>query len=149
MDYPKFWPKANPLKPESLQSRISEQQKRDLFNRRITTRALAKALGVHEKYLSYKFYAKSQIVDKKPLIETRKLYKLEVAVQVLEGKYSMQQAADIAFVSYNTMQRCVQKAKKLAPGLIAPYAAIVLLQKQISIKKARDARKLGSTPEEL
>jgi AraC-like DNA-binding protein len=143
MLYPPFWPKANSHKPGSLQSRITEQQKTDLFNRRITTRALAKTLGVHEKYLSYKFYTKVEIVDKRPLIEGRKNYKLEVALQVLKGDHSIQQAADLAFVSYNTMQRFVAKAKKLSPELIAPYIVIVLAQKQLNIKRARDARKLS------
>ena len=140
MDYPKTWPKPNPLKPDSLQSRITEAQKTDLFNRRITTRQLAKDLGVHEKYLSYKFAFKTEIIDKKPLIETRKLYKLEIAVQVLQGLHTIQQAADIAYVSYNTMQRCVQKAKLAKPELVEAYAAVVLSQKQQTIQKARSAR---------
>ena len=148
MQYPSFWPKADSHKPGSLQSRITEQQKRDLFNRRITTRKLAKLLGVHETYLSYKFFTKVEIVDKRPLIEGRKLYKLEIAIQVLKGVHTIQEAADIAYVSYNTMQRCLQKAKKHAPELIQGYIAIVLAQKQLTIKRARDARKLSTTTTE-
>lgn len=144
MHYPPFWPKPNSHKPDSLQSRITEQQKRDLFNRRITTRQLAKVLGVHEKYLSFKFFTKLEITDKTPLIEARKLYKLEIAIQVLKGQHSVQQAANIAYVSYNTMQRCVAKAKIHAPELIQPYIAIVLAQRQIAMKAARDARKLST-----
>jgi transposase-like protein len=141
MDYPSFWPKANPRKPDSLQSRITEQQKRDLYSRVVTTRELAKTLGVHEKYLSFKFYSKVEVVDKKPLIEARKAYKLEIATQVMQGKYSIQQAADTAYVSYNTMQRCVQKAKELHPELLETYAAAILLQKQLTVKYARESRK--------
>lgn len=145
MQYPTFWPKHDPRKPDSLQSRISEHQKQDLFNRRVTTRALAKVLGVHEKYLSYKFYTKVKVIDKKPLTDARKLYKLEIGIQVLEGKYSIQEAANVAYVSYNTMQRFVMKAKAHAPHLIAPYVAVVLAQKQLAIKRARDARKPSTT----
>lgn len=141
MLYPAFWPKPNPQKPGSLQTRITEQQKIDLFNRNITTRELARDLGVHEKYLSFRFYTKQEITDKKPLIETRKLYKLEIAVMVLKGTYGVQEAADLAYVSYNTMQRCVQKAKLVHPELVETYKTVVLLQKQLTIKKARDARK--------
>ena len=145
MQYPSFWPKADSHKPGSLQSRITEQQKRDLFNRRITTRALAKLLGVHETYLSYKFFTKVDIVDKRPIIEVRKLYKLEIAIKVLKGEYTIQEAANVAYVSYNTMQRFLTKAKKHAPELIQGYVAIVLAQKILTIKKARDARKLSTT----
>jgi hypothetical protein len=141
MQYPSFWPKPNIHKPGSLQSRITEQQKMDLFNRIITTRALARQLGVHETYLSYKFFTKIQIIDKRPMIEGRKLFKLEIAIDVLKGKHTIQEAANIAFVSYNTMQRFLQKAKKRRPELIQGYVAIVLAQKQLTIQKARDARK--------
>lgn len=147
MQYPSFWPKSDPHKPNSLQSRITENQKQDLFNRRVTTRALAKVLGVHEKYLSYKFYTKVKVVDKRPLTEARKLYKLEIGIQVLKGKYTIQEAANVAYVSYNTMQRFVVKAKAHAPELIAPYVAVVLAQKQLAIKQARNARKSSSTTE--
>lgn len=145
MQYPSSWPKPNNDKPEYLQSRISEQQKHELFNRIVTTRDLAKLLNVHEKYLSNRFPSKVVITDKKPLTQARMLYKLEVARQVLRGLYSIQQAANVAHVSYNTMQRCVQKAKQVSPELVKPYIAIVLAQKQQTIKRARDARKPSAT----
>lgn len=111
MTYPSHWPRPNPRKTNSLQTRISEQQKHDLFERRITTRDLAKLLDVHEQYLSYMFPGKERIIDKKPLIEARKAYKLEIAKQVIEGRYSVGQAAKVANVSYNTMKRFITRAK--------------------------------------
>lgn len=137
MDYPSFWPKANPKKPEALQSRITEQQKRDLYHRQVTTRELAKILNVHEKWLSRLYCTKEPITDKRPLIEARKLFKLEIAAQVLKGDYSMQQGADKAFVSYNTMQRYVQKAKEKHPELVEVYAKVVQRQRQLTVKIAR------------
>jgi transposase-like protein len=146
MDYPSFWPKANPKKPEALQSRITEQQKRDLYHRQITTRDLAKLLNVHEKWLSRLFYSKEPICDKRPLIEARKLFKLDIAVQVLNGTYSMQQGADRAFVSYNTMQRYVQKAKEKHPELVEVYAKVVHEQRQLTVKIARLANTKKAGP---
>jgi hypothetical protein len=121
MTYPTHWPRFNSLKPKSLQSRITEQQKHDLFERRITTRDLAKLLDVHERYLSFKYAGKQEVINKKPLIEARKAYKIEIAKQVLEGKYSIVQAANVANVSYNTMQRFLQKAKLVYPDLANAY----------------------------
>lgn len=111
--YPSSWPRPNSKKPLSVQSRITEQQKEDLYNRRITTRALAKILGIHERYCSALFPHKVQLRDRKVLMEARKAYKLEVANQVIQGKYTTTEAAKIAFVSYNTMQRFVAKARAL------------------------------------
>lgn len=112
MKYPATWPKPNPRKPEELASRITEQQKQDLYERRITTRDLAKLLGVHENYLSFRFPHKVPLPDVKELQKARKEYKLAVARQVLEGKYTVSEASKVAFVSYNTMSRFVKKAKE-------------------------------------
>ncbi len=109
--YPTRWPKKNPKKPGSLVSRITEQQKEDLFNRVITTRELAKTLGVHEKYLSFAFPGKVEIFDKKPLVEARRTYRLAVALDIMAGKLSTKEAAALVHVSYNTMQRYINKAK--------------------------------------
>lgn len=111
--YPDYWPKPDPNKPNKLQSRITEQQKLDLYNRVITTRALAAQLGVHERYFSAMFPHKVPILDKKPLTEARKAYKLQVAREVLAGKYTVAEASKVAHVHKNTMQRYVLKARKL------------------------------------
>ena len=119
--YPSFWPRPDHRKPKSLKTRITEQQKQDLYDRKITTRDLAKILNIHERYLSYTFPGKVEVINKKPLIEARKAYKVEIAKQILEGKYSIVQAARVANVSYNTMQRFLQKAKSLYPTLADGY----------------------------
>lgn len=109
--YPSSWPRPNKHRPDSVASRITDQQKQDLFNRVVTTRDLAKALNVHERYLSSLFPGKAPITNKKPLIEARKLFKLEVAKLVIAETYTLSQAAKVANVSYSTMRRFVQKAK--------------------------------------
>lgn len=113
MTYPVTWPKANPKRPDTVASRTTEQQRLDLWERRITTRELAKQLGVHEKYVSSVFPGKQPIFNKKPLIEARKALKLELGREVIKGKYSISQAAKIAFVSYNTMMRAVNKVREI------------------------------------
>lgn len=110
MKYPEHWPKPN-KRPKALASRITEEQKEKLYNRQITTRDLAKELDVHEQYLSYMFPGKVAVINKKPLIEARKLYKLDLARQVKEGKYTITQAAAMAYTSYNTMRRFVKKVQ--------------------------------------
>ena len=119
--YPDTWPKPNPKRPKTLASRITEQQKIDLYARRITTRELARLYETNEKYVSALFPGKEPIYDKKPLAEARKAYKLAIAKEVLEGKYTIRQAADIAYVCYNTMLRFVAKAKLLHPDLAAKF----------------------------
>lgn len=111
--WPTDWPRPNPKKPMAVQTRITDEQKRDLYNRKITTRDLAKVLGIHERYCSALFPHKVQLRDRKVLMEARKAYKLEIANQVIQGKYTITEAAKVAFVSYNTMQRFVTKAKAI------------------------------------
>lgn len=103
--YPAHWPKPNRHKPATLATRITEQQKQDLYNRKVTTRELATILGVHERYLSQHYSGKVPVLDKKPLIEARKAFKLEIAKQILDGKITGRQASKIANVSYRTMVR--------------------------------------------
>lgn len=120
--YPSSWPRPWPKKPNLLQSRITDQQKMDLYNRVITTRALAKELGVHERYLSCMFPHKVPIVDKRVMTEARRAHRLAIAVEVLEGKYTIGEASKIAHVSYTTMQRYVGKAKDAHPDLARKFS---------------------------
>ena len=115
MTYPADWPRPNVHKPLSLQTRITELQKHDLYHRRITTKDLATQLGVHARYLSYMFPGKEPIVDKAPLIQARRDFKLAIAREILQNKYNIVHGAKIANVSYNTMQRFLAKAKVLYP----------------------------------
>lgn len=138
--YPDHWRKANPKRPESLQSRITEQQKADLYSRSISTRELARVLNVHEKHLSYAFPGKEPIVDKRPLIEARKEFKLNVAKEILEGNLTISKASEKCFVSYHTMLRYLNKAKEKYPELIVTYEKVLLKQRQLSLTYARKAK---------
>lgn len=130
--YPDSWPKADPARPTSLQSRITEQQKRDLYSRKITTRDLAKELDVHEKWLSIKFPGKCppNSEQAKELAKARKEFKLAVGVEVLEGKYTIREASVVASVSWNTMFRFVKQAKELRPDLVEKYAEITAIRRR-------------------
>ena len=119
--YPDEWPKPNPFKPLALASRITETQKEDLYQRRVSTRDLAQALNVHEKYLSDQFPGKIPTPKKRELINARKAYRMSLARGVLEGRYTVKRAAEIAYVSYNTMQRIFKKAKLEHPELAAKW----------------------------
>lgn len=109
--YPNTWPKPDKRRPEAVVTRITHQQKLDLYNRNITTRALAKVLNVHPHYLSFKFPHKVKPFDKRPLLEARKAYKLAIATEVVQGKYTPQEGAKIACVSRSTMQRYMDKVR--------------------------------------
>jgi len=67
------------------------------------------------------FSGKQEVFNKKPLVEARKAYKIEIGKLILEGKYSIVQASAVANVSYNTMQRFLQKAKLAYPELAKLY----------------------------
>lgn len=110
--YPTHWPQPTKTRPTSVASRITEAQKLNLFNRVITTRDLAKDLDVHERYLSSLFPGKIEVVDKKPIIAARKLYKLELAKLVIAGTYTTRQAAEISNSTYKTMARFVKKVRE-------------------------------------
>lgn len=111
-NYPDHWPKPDRRRPTLIQSRVTEQQKLDLYNRKLTTRDLAKLLNVHETYLSALFPGKVAIIDKKPLIEARRAYNTEMAKLVISGRYTVKEAAGIAFTTVKTMRRFMQKVKQ-------------------------------------
>lgn len=123
--YPPSWPTRDPKDPTALRSRITEDQKQDLYNRRVTTRALAAELNVHENYLSSQFPGKAPVKDPKKLIKARKEFRLEIARLVLTGKYNIKQAAATVHCSYNTMFRLVQQAKQIHPELVETFKTIV------------------------
>lgn len=110
-NYPDHWPKPDRKQPKLIQSRVTEQQKLDLYNRNLTTRDLAKLLGVHETYLSSLFPGKVPIIDKKPLIEARRAYNTEMAALVLSGRYTAKEAATIAHTTVKTMRRFMKKVE--------------------------------------
>lgn len=108
--YPLFWPKPNG-NTNQLQTRITERQKLDLYNRRVTTRDLAKILDVHERYLSYMFPFKVEVIDKSKLCEARRAFKTHIASLVILKQFTIKEAAKKAYVSESTMQRFVKKVR--------------------------------------
>ena len=112
--YPDHWPKlTEESRKNSLITRVTEQDKEDLFNRVITTRDLAKKLGVREAYLSHVFPGKVEISSKgKPLlIAARREFRLSQAKLALKKKLTVKQAANICNLSYRSMARAVQHLK--------------------------------------
>jgi len=140
LKYPESWPRPDAKQPTLLQSRITEEQKLSLYNRNISTRELASVLGCHETYLSGLFPGKVPLANRKELLATRKTYKLSVAREILLGKYTIAEAAELAFTSYNTMHRCLAKAKEAYPELVEGYAKIVKANRQETAQAARDVR---------
>lgn len=101
----------------SLERRITEQQKDDLYNGRITTRELAKILGVTECYLSRKYPGiapretrRMQIEQNKRLRQARHAHRLAMVERVKKGEFTMEQAAARCFTTVRTMYR-VQSEK--------------------------------------
>jgi AraC-like DNA-binding protein len=117
--YPANWPDCNPKRPDTVVSRITDQQKKDLYERNITTRDLAKLFGVREAYLSWLFPGKGPGFSKakKMLINTRKEYRCRYAAQVIEGKISIKDAATASRIPYRSMARAVQLLKKQAQNV--------------------------------
>lgn len=113
MNYPDSWPKPNTKFPRAVTSRITEQEKEALYNRSITTRALAERLGVREKWLSVLFPGKVPAFsrDKRVLRAVRKEFRDLQAKAVIAKTLKIHQAAVICRISYRSMARAVQIMK--------------------------------------
>ena len=149
LPYPQHWPKPNKLRPNTVASKVTDEVKTLLFQRKLTTRQLAKELNVSEKYLSGLFPGKDQsntkkatLKEKAELIAARKDFRLALAKEILEGKYTITEASQVAFVSYNTMLRTLAKAKTLYPELVPKYELNIHIQRQETVEKARNVRRL-------
>lgn len=123
MTYPSDWPKADPRRPKSLVSLITEQEKSDLYARKITARQLAEKYGVWESWVSTLFPGRVEsltaaLKGKKQLTAARRGFRKEQAQLVKEGKQSILAASEACRVSYRTMARAVQELK--ARSLPAP-----------------------------
>lgn len=114
MNYPDKWPKPSYSRPRAVASRITEQQKTDLYNRRVSTRDLARILEVNESYLSSLFPTKEKpdAKVKKILIAVRKEFRRAQVDRVLRGEIKTGAAALICRVSYRTMAKSVQQVRK-------------------------------------
>ena len=111
--YPAAWPEACSRHPKSVVSRISERQKEDLYNRRITTRQLAQELNVREEYISSLFPGKiaTERKGKTLLLQARKEIRKQEALRVLDEQLTITQAATNLRISYRSMARAVQAAR--------------------------------------
>lgn len=105
--YPEDWPKPDHLRPRTLASRISEEQKVDLYNRRVTTRDLAAKLKVSEKWLSFVFPGKRPLENKQSKLKARNAFREFHARRVIAGEALISTAADAACCSYSTLRRVV------------------------------------------
>lgn len=103
---PPTWPKAGAGKPGSFVNRVSHDELVDLYNRRITTRALALRYGVSEKWCSSLFTGKRPLEQKQVKRLARAEMRQFYAALVLKGT-SVADAADLACCSYSTMRRIV------------------------------------------
>jgi transposase len=114
--YPAAWPKPAKGRPASLVSKVTDEEKRQLYNRQLTTRDLAKRYGVREAWASTLFPGKiptmtASIKNKKALKNTRREFRTGQAALVLEGRLSTREASVICRVSYRSMARAVQALK--------------------------------------
>jgi predicted transcriptional regulator len=114
MTYPNSWPRPSYANIKSVVYRITEQQKEDLYSRKVTTRDLAKVLGVREDYLSSLFPGKIEPMERgrKELLQVRKEFRAEFARKVLSGELTLKKAGVLARTPYRTMARIVQTLKK-------------------------------------
>jgi AraC-like DNA-binding protein len=142
MKYPAAWPKANPRRATTLASRITEQDKEDLYAKKVTAADIALKYGMHEVYVTSVFPGReNKHASKRTLIEARQAYRLELARQVMLGQHTILEAANIAHVSACTMTRMVNKAQTSFPDLVPGYKQVVTNRRVENAKKARDARK--------
>jgi len=110
---PQTWPGPDPTKsPAALINRVTADQLSDLYNRRITTRQLAKDLGVAEKWLSYLYHGRAPSPRKSDLRAARLGLRMMYAQQVIDGKISVSNAAKLLYCSYNTVRRAVIKLQE-------------------------------------
>lgn len=113
-DYPSAWPKANPDRPKALSSRVTEAQKYALYHRLVTTRDLAKQLGVEETYLSRLFPGKTETISKgkQILTATRREFRKGLASEVISRSKTVKEAAKLANTSCRTMARVVKALRE-------------------------------------
>jgi hypothetical protein len=102
----------------TLNEKITEQQKLDLYNRKITTRELARILGVHENYLSRMYPGKIPIEKREDISKaklalraTRKEFRLALLEQVALGKITLDEAAAQAHTTKRTLYRLMADEK--------------------------------------
>jgi hypothetical protein len=84
----------------------------DLYNRRVTTRELAKKYGTTEKWMSQTFSGKVRVAKASQRKAARNAFREFHAQQVVAGQVNIYQAAEAAYTSYSTMRRVVLRLLK-------------------------------------
>jgi|GEM_PF-4670775 AraC-like DNA-binding protein len=101
----------------ALKDRLTPAMRDDLYNRRVTTKALAKQLGVSETHLSRVCPGKipgQKRQYKTDLIESRKLYREELALEVTCGRLDRKKAIQLAGCSERTFWRHIANVRNHA-----------------------------------
>lgn len=113
--FPESWPRPDPGKPHTLASRITQQDKLDLYNRAITTRALALKLDVREAYLSHMFPGKAptHTSSRKVLFAARREYRIALAKRIIAEGLSVKATASDCKVPYRSLARTVRSLKEV------------------------------------
>lgn len=79
----------------------------DLYNRRVTTRALAKKYGTTEKWMSQVYNGKVKLPNSAQRRQARQAFREFHAQRVISNEVNIYQAASAACTSYSTMRRVV------------------------------------------
>ena len=96
-----------------VQDRMTEQQLKDLVERKRTVRSLAKELNVTENYLCKAVQKdKKRPVTNTPLLRaSRRLYQDQIARETINGRHTVARGADLAHVSERTFYRRLSKLR--------------------------------------
>ena len=116
LPYPPEWdsqgkkPGSPYYRPGTFLESVSREDKLALFNRRITTRALAQKYEVAECYVSQLFPGKikGNSRSKSVLLAARREYRKVVAAKVLKGELALQTAAAELHIHERTMRRALK-----------------------------------------
>ena len=101
----------------ALKDRLTPAMRDDLFNRRGTPKALAKPLGVSDTHLSRVCPGKipgQKRQHKTDLIQTRRLYREELALEVAQGRLDRKKAIQLAGCSERTFWRHIANVRNHA-----------------------------------
>lgn len=119
--YPLDWdaqrrkPGSHYYRPGTLLETVTTEDKLALYNRRLTTRALAEKYSVKENTISALFPGKvphesrrASRSAKTALLATRREYRRVVAERVVKGELSLKAAAESLHVHPRTMRRALK-----------------------------------------
>ena len=96
-----------------VRDRMTQEQKDALYYRRKSVRQLAKELGVTENYLTHAMPERAPKRNPQLLRAARRLFQLQVAREVTEGKHTVQAGSDLACVSERTMYRRITEVREM------------------------------------